>query len=260
MDSNAVLDIAMQALIISGKLAAPVLITSLVVGFAISLLQSITQIQEVTLSFVPKAVAVGIALIVAGHWMISEMVSFTTMVFDRIPQLLAGLGAPVVRPRLARGDPARRRAHDRVPRDRASVLVRAFPARVKAMLGVGLALAVAPRVSPRLRLARRRDRSSWRSCSRLVVGAVLGFLVFVVFAAVQAAGGLIDLFGGFPLAQAFDPQSMVNGAQFTRLFQMTALALMFATGGYQLIIGGLARTFDAVPLGLGMDLSRRSSC
>ncbi|KQM29403.1 flagellar biosynthetic protein FliQ [Frigoribacterium sp. Leaf8] len=90
MDSNAVLDLSMQALIITGKLAAPVLITSLVVGFAISLLQSITQIQEVTLAFVPKAVAVGIALIVTGHWMISEMVSFTTMVFDRIPQLLSG--------------------------------------------------------------------------------------------------------------------------------------------------------------------------
>ena len=90
MDSNAVLDLSMQALIITGKLAAPVLITSLVVGFAISLLQSITQIQEVTLSFVPKAVAVGIALVVCGHWMISEMVSFTTMVFDRIPQLLSG--------------------------------------------------------------------------------------------------------------------------------------------------------------------------
>ena len=90
MDSNAVLDLSMQALIITGTLAAPVLITSLVVGFAISLLQSITQIQEVTLSFVPKAVAVGIALVVTGHWMISEMVSFTTMVFDRIPQLLSG--------------------------------------------------------------------------------------------------------------------------------------------------------------------------
>ncbi|ROS58965.1 flagellar biosynthetic protein FliQ [Frigoribacterium sp. PhB160] len=90
MDSNAVLDLSIQALVITGKLAAPVLITSLVVGFAISLLQSITQIQEVTLSFVPKAVAVAVALIVCGHWMISEMVTFTTTVFDRIPQLLSG--------------------------------------------------------------------------------------------------------------------------------------------------------------------------
>ena len=58
MDAAAVLDIAMQSLIISAKLAAPLLITALVVGFTISLFQSITQIQEVTLSFVPKAIAV----------------------------------------------------------------------------------------------------------------------------------------------------------------------------------------------------------
>lgn len=57
-------------------------------GFAISLLQSITQVQEVTLSFVPKAVAVGIALLVAGDWMITELVSFTEEMFARIPELL----------------------------------------------------------------------------------------------------------------------------------------------------------------------------
>ena len=90
----------------------------------------------------------------------------------------------------------------------------------------------------------------------VVTGAALGFLVYVVFAAVQSAGSLIDLFGGFSMAQAFDPQSMVNGAQFTRLFQMTTLALLFASDGYQLIIGGLARSFDAVPLGGGLDLSQ----
>lgn len=90
MDSNAVLDIAVQGLIIAAKLAAPVLITALVVGFAISLLQSITQIQEVTLSFVPKAIGVALALVVAGHWMIDEIVSFTHRMFDMIPSLLNG--------------------------------------------------------------------------------------------------------------------------------------------------------------------------
>lgn len=90
MDSNAVLDIALQALIISAKLSAPVLITALVVGFVISFFQSITQIQEVTLSFVPKAIAVGVALLVCGHWMISEIVSFTHQMFDMIPALLGG--------------------------------------------------------------------------------------------------------------------------------------------------------------------------
>ncbi|WP_461170012.1 flagellar biosynthesis protein FliQ [Arthrobacter sp. Z1-15] len=90
MDTNSVLDIGLQGLWVAAKLSAPVLITALVVGFAVSLVQSITQIQEVTLSFVPKAIAVGIALLVCGHWMIAEMVSFTNEMFAKIPQLLGG--------------------------------------------------------------------------------------------------------------------------------------------------------------------------
>jgi len=90
MDTNAVLDIGLQAIILAAKLSAPVLITALVVGFAVSLVQSITQIQEVTLSFVPKAIAVAAALLIGGHWMIAESVSFTEQLFERIPSLLGG--------------------------------------------------------------------------------------------------------------------------------------------------------------------------
>jgi flagellar biosynthesis protein FliQ len=90
MTPEAVIDIGMEGLLLAAKLAAPILVTALVVGFAVSLLQSITQIQEVTLSFVPKIVAVGIALLIAGNWMISEAVAFTTEMFARIPQLLSG--------------------------------------------------------------------------------------------------------------------------------------------------------------------------
>lgn len=90
MDTNAVLDIGLQGLILAAKLSAPILITALVVGFGISLLQSITQIQEVTLSFVPKAVAVALALLISGHWMIAEAVSFTHAMFEKIPALLGG--------------------------------------------------------------------------------------------------------------------------------------------------------------------------
>lgn len=90
MNTAEVLNIAVQALWVAAKLCAPILLTALVVGFAISLLQSITQIQEATLSFVPKAVAVMIALVIAGHWMITEIVTFTHQLFDKIPALLAG--------------------------------------------------------------------------------------------------------------------------------------------------------------------------
>ena len=90
MNTNAVLDIGLDALVLAAKLCAPVLVTALVIGFAVSLVQSITQIQEVTLSFVPKAIGVAVALLVAGHWMISELVTFTTDLFGRIPGLLGG--------------------------------------------------------------------------------------------------------------------------------------------------------------------------
>ncbi|MCU1543771.1 MAG: flagellar biosynthesis protein FliR [Microbacteriaceae bacterium] len=130
----------------------------------------------------------------------------------------------------------------------------AFPLRVKGILALGLALAVAPVVAPGY-VSPDTGGFVMALVLEFVVGAVLGFLVMLVFSAVQSAGNLIDLFGGFTLAQGFDPQLQINGAQFTRLFQMAGLALLFASGGYQLIIGGLARTFTAVPIGGGIDLA-----
>lgn len=88
MDAGSVIDIGTQALIVAAKLAAPVLVTALVVGFAVSVFQSITQIQETSLSFVPKVVAVSLALIICGQWMISDIVSFTLDLFHQIPQLV----------------------------------------------------------------------------------------------------------------------------------------------------------------------------
>jgi flagellar biosynthetic protein FliQ len=85
-----VVHIALQAMTIAAKLGAPVLLTALIIGFAVSLFQSVTQIQEVTLSFVPKAIGVGVALLVTGSWMLHEMVSYTTSLFGQIPDLLGG--------------------------------------------------------------------------------------------------------------------------------------------------------------------------
>jgi flagellar biosynthetic protein FliQ len=90
VDSADVIDIGTQALTVAAELAAPVLITALVVGFAISVFQSITQIQETSLSFVPKVVAVSLALLICGQWMISDIVTFTLNLFHQIPHLVGG--------------------------------------------------------------------------------------------------------------------------------------------------------------------------
>lgn len=131
----------------------------------------------------------------------------------------------------------------------------AFPARIKAMVALGVALALSGTVAPGYVSLGTGD-FLLALTMQVVTGAALGFLVLACFAAVQSAGGLIDVFGGFQLAQAFDPQMNVNGAQFTRLFQMIALALLFASNGYQLILAGLARSFTAIPVDGALDLAR----
>ncbi len=82
-----VLEIALKAILAAAKLSAPILLVTLAVGFGISLFQSVTQIQEVTLTFVPKLVAVALVIMFAGNWMLAEIVSFTTGLFDMIPRL-----------------------------------------------------------------------------------------------------------------------------------------------------------------------------
>ncbi|MBK8436439.1 MAG: flagellar biosynthesis protein FliQ [Austwickia sp.] len=83
-----VMHLATQGMLLGAKLAAPILLVSLVIGFVISLLQAVTQVQEMSLTFVPKVIAVAVVLLVAGNWMMSESVTFTRQLFDQLPDLL----------------------------------------------------------------------------------------------------------------------------------------------------------------------------
>ncbi len=89
MTDSDVVHIGLQAMILAAKLAMPVLLVALGIGFVISLLQAVTQVQEVTLSFVPKLIGVALVLLVAGHWMLQETVAFTKAMFTMLPQLLS---------------------------------------------------------------------------------------------------------------------------------------------------------------------------
>ncbi|GAA0742732.1 flagellar biosynthesis protein FliQ [Dactylosporangium roseum] len=90
MTDTKIIELSMQAMTIAAKLGAPVLLTALIVGFVVSLFQSVTQIQEQTLSFVPKAAAIGVALLFAGNWMLHEMVTYTEQLYAQIPNLING--------------------------------------------------------------------------------------------------------------------------------------------------------------------------
>jgi flagellar biosynthetic protein FliQ len=85
---GSVIDIGTQAILLATKLAAPILGVSLAIGLFIGLIQSATQLQEQTLAFVPKLAGVALVLVLAGHWMLGQMIAFTHGLFDMIPALL----------------------------------------------------------------------------------------------------------------------------------------------------------------------------
>jgi flagellar biosynthetic protein FliQ len=78
------LDIARQAVFVLVKVSAPPLLAGLVIGLIISLFQALTQIQEMTLTFVPKVLIVFVSLILFAPFMLAELSEFTRMMFDRM--------------------------------------------------------------------------------------------------------------------------------------------------------------------------------
>lgn len=88
MTETQAIEIVSEAIWIAARIAAPILVTAIAVGVAVGLLQSITQLQEQTLSFVPKFIAVGAVIIITGSWMIQQMVAYTIQLYNSIPGLL----------------------------------------------------------------------------------------------------------------------------------------------------------------------------
>ena len=90
------------------------------------------------------------------------------------------------------------------------------------------------------------------AAEQVVVGASLGFITALFFAAVQAAGNMIDLFGGFSVAFAFDPFAISGTAVFGRFYNILATALLFATDGYAMIVRGFTTSYRALPRRRGL--------
>ena len=88
MTDTTVIEIALQTMLVALKLSAPILLSALSIGFAVSLFQAMTQIQEFTLAFVPKLIGVGVALLISGNWMLHTLVNFTIELFERLPAMV----------------------------------------------------------------------------------------------------------------------------------------------------------------------------
>jgi flagellar biosynthetic protein FliQ len=87
MDTAMVVDLARQALWMTMLISAPMLLVALVVGLIVGIFQAATSINEQTLSFIPKLLALGLTAAVFGGWMINSLVDYTKVLFGRIPGL-----------------------------------------------------------------------------------------------------------------------------------------------------------------------------
>ena len=88
MTQNAFLDVMRHALTLTLLLSAPMLAFGLIVGLAVSIFQAVTQINEMTLAYIPKILAVFVALAIFGPWMLQMTLNFTSTIFMSLPSLV----------------------------------------------------------------------------------------------------------------------------------------------------------------------------
>jgi flagellar biosynthetic protein FliQ len=87
MNQDTVTQLAIHAMTVTVEVSAPFLLAGLVVGLIVSIFQAATSIQEVTLSFIPKILVTGAVIVVAGPWMLGQLVAYTQALFLSIPAL-----------------------------------------------------------------------------------------------------------------------------------------------------------------------------
>jgi flagellar biosynthetic protein FliR len=128
---------------------------------------------------------------------------------------------------------------------------RTIPAPVKGALSLALAVALFTRIAPDL----PEPTAGFvivGAVTEVVIGAALGFVVQVFFAAVQMAGDLIDVTGGFSLQPAYDPLSQNTSGVIGRLHYLLATTLLFTSGGHLMIVRGFATSYEGLPVGGGV--------
>lgn len=124
---------------------------------------------------------------------------------------------------------------------------RSVPMLAKAVIALSLALVVSQSVADD-RLPASTVELILAVGTQIVIGVGLGFVVQMLFTAVSLAGGLIDQFGQFAMVAAYDPMSMNTNSVFGRFYQWIAVALLVVSGGHLIIVGGLLKTFEFLPL------------
>lgn len=126
---------------------------------------------------------------------------------------------------------------------------RSIPLQVRAGLAAALALAVTPWVSRQIGTTVYDTPGLLGTVAvQALAGAGLGVLVLILMTAVQSAGSMLDLFGGFSISSAYDPFDNAQAAIWGRFYDLLAVVLLFVINGHLLLLKGFITSFQAVPL------------
>jgi flagellar biosynthesis protein FliR len=123
-----------------------------------------------------------------------------------------------------------------------------IPAAVKGALAMALALVAYPHIVGDLP-AITAGFLVVTAITEALIGAALGFIIQVLFTAVQIAGDIIDVTGGFSLQPAYDPLSLTTHSAVGKLHYMLATTLLFTSGGHLLMVRGFVTSYEGLPLG-----------
>lgn len=88
MNQDTVVNLATQAMTLAFEVAGPILLVGLVIGLAVSLFQAVTQIQEQSLSFIPKIIGLAVLIVILGPWMMDRLINYVVNLYTSIPSLV----------------------------------------------------------------------------------------------------------------------------------------------------------------------------
>jgi flagellar biosynthetic protein FliR len=123
-----------------------------------------------------------------------------------------------------------------------------IPAPVKGAFALALSVLLSTQIAPTLPEI-TGGYLAVTAVTEVVIGAALGFVVQVLFTAVQMAGDLIDVTGGFSLQPAYDPLAMTQNSSVGRLHYLLAMTLLFSSGGHLVIVKGFVTSYTGLPVG-----------
>ncbi|HYH24984.1 MAG TPA: flagellar biosynthetic protein FliR [Blastococcus sp.] len=125
---------------------------------------------------------------------------------------------------------------------------RVIPGAVKGALALALSVLLSTQIAPTLPTP-TAGFLVVTAVTEVVIGAALGFVVQVLFTAVQMAGDILDVAGGFSLQPGYDPMAMTQNSSLGRLHYLLATTLLFSSGGHLLMVKGFATSYTGLPVG-----------